>query len=175
MSFQTAEALANTSNVYTWEPPDRVIAARYGLDAADILRFDLNTSPLAPVFLAEALSGPWEPPLNEYPDSTYADLTEAAAGYVGADPSEILVGCGADEVLDIVAKAFLSRGRRLRAADSDVCDVRRPQRAARWRAEVSASARARRQLRSGRGGHAGGHGRCVGRVAVRAQQPDRGA
>jgi histidinol-phosphate aminotransferase len=110
MSVQVAEALASASNVYTWEPPDRVIAARYGLDAGDILRFDLNTSPAAPAFLAEALAGPWDPPLNEYPDSTYADLADAAATYVGAEPSEILVGCGADEVLDIIAKAFLAEG-----------------------------------------------------------------
>jgi histidinol-phosphate aminotransferase len=80
------------------------------LDTRDILRFDLNTSPVAPAFLAEALAGPWDPPLNEYPDSTYAELAEAAAAYVGADPSEILVGCGADEVLDIIAKAFLAEG-----------------------------------------------------------------
>jgi histidinol-phosphate aminotransferase len=110
MSLHTAEAIASTSNVYTWEPPDRVIAARYGLDAGDILRFDLNTSPAAPAFLSGALAGPWDPPLNEYPDSTYAELAEAAAAYVGADPSEILVGCGADEVLDIIAKTFLAEG-----------------------------------------------------------------
>ena len=73
MSLETTEALASTSNVYTWEPPDRVIAARYGLDRGDILRFDLNTSPATPAFLAEALQGPFDPPLNEYPDSTYAE------------------------------------------------------------------------------------------------------
>jgi histidinol-phosphate aminotransferase len=56
------------------------------------------------------LQGPWEPPLNEYPDCTYADLAQAAAAYVGADPSEIVVGCGADEVLDVVAKEFLPPG-----------------------------------------------------------------
>jgi histidinol-phosphate aminotransferase len=108
MSLQVAEALASASNVYTWEPPNRVIAARYGLDPQDILRFDLNTSPVAPAFLAEMMAGPWDPPLNEYPDSTYADLATAAAAYVGAGPSEILVGCGADEVLDIIAKTLLT-------------------------------------------------------------------
>jgi histidinol-phosphate aminotransferase len=110
MSVEVAEALASQSNVYTWEPPDRVIAARYGVPERDILRFDLNTSPTAPDFLAEVLVGPFEPPLNEYPDSTYAGLAEAAADYVGASPSEILVGAGADEVLDIIAKTFLEPG-----------------------------------------------------------------
>ena len=110
MSLETTEALAATSNVYTWEPPDRVIAARYGVAEDQILRFDLNTSPGAPAFLPDALPGPYDPALNEYPDSTYAELAEAAAAYVDASPGEILVGCGADEVLDIIAKAFLAPG-----------------------------------------------------------------
>jgi histidinol-phosphate aminotransferase len=110
MSLPVTEALVAASNVYTWEPPNRVIAARYGLAPADILRFDTNTSPTGPDDLAEVLQGPWDPPLNEYPDSTYAELAEAAAAYAGADPSEILVGCGADEVLDVIAKTFLATG-----------------------------------------------------------------
>ena len=35
------------SQVYTWEPSNPAIAARYGLRPEDILRFDTNTSPLA--------------------------------------------------------------------------------------------------------------------------------
>lgn len=110
MTLETTEKLATSSNVYTWEPPDRVIAARYGVDPADILRFDLNTSPATPPMLTNALQGPFDPPINEYPDSTYADLAEAAAAYVDADPLEILVGCGADEVLDVIAKTYLPPG-----------------------------------------------------------------
>ncbi len=98
------------SEVYTWEPSDAALAARWGVPVERIARFDLNTSPVAPEFLAEALRKPFEPPLNEYPDSAYAELTAAAAAYVGAREDEILVGAGADEVLDIVAKAFLPAG-----------------------------------------------------------------
>jgi histidinol-phosphate aminotransferase len=100
-------APAPVSQVYTWEPSNAAIAARYGLRPEDILRFDLNTSPVAPGLVAEALAGPFEPPLHEYPDSSYADLAAAAAGYVDAEPSELVVGVGADEVLDIIAKAYL--------------------------------------------------------------------
>ncbi len=110
MSLQTTTALVAGSNVYTWEPPNRVIAARYGLAEADILRFDTNTSPAVLSYLPEALAGPFDPPLHEYPDSTYAEFAEAAAAYVDARPDEILVGCGADEVLDIIAKTFLGPG-----------------------------------------------------------------
>ncbi len=110
MSLETTEALVAGSAVYTWEPPNRVIAARYGLNPVDILRFDTNTSPAVLSYLPDALEGPWNPPLHEYPDSTYAEFAEAAAAYVGARPSEILIGCGADEVLDIIAKSFLGPG-----------------------------------------------------------------
>src|SRR3990172_5603211 len=54
-----------------------------------------------------ALGGPFAPSLNESPDSEYAELTAAAAAYTGVDPGEIVVGAGADEVLDIIAKTFL--------------------------------------------------------------------
>ena len=105
-----AAAAPAESQVYTWEPSDATIAARYGVEAGSIVRFDTNTSPAAPDFVAEVLARPFEPPLNEYPDSAYADLTAAAAAHVGAEPGEILVGAGADEILDLCGKAFLPAG-----------------------------------------------------------------
>jgi histidinol-phosphate/aromatic aminotransferase/cobyric acid decarboxylase-like protein len=96
--------------VYTWEPSNAAIAARYGLRAEDILRFDTNTSPVPPAFIPDALAGPFDPPLNEYPDSSYTDLTAAASAYAGVEPPEVILGAGADEVLDLVAKAYLPAG-----------------------------------------------------------------
>jgi histidinol-phosphate aminotransferase len=106
----TVPVVTHTSQVYTWEPSNAAIAERYGLDPADILRYDTNTSPAAPAFVEEALRGPFEPPLNEYPDSSYAELTAAAADYVGVASHEVIVGAGADEILDIIAKAYLPAG-----------------------------------------------------------------
>jgi histidinol-phosphate aminotransferase len=101
---------ASPSQVYTWEPSNAAIAERYGLRSDDILRFDTNTSPMAPEWLPSALLGPFDPPLNEYPDSAYAELTAAAAAYVRAEPSDMIVGAGCDEVLDLIAKAYLPAG-----------------------------------------------------------------
>jgi histidinol-phosphate aminotransferase len=98
------------SQVYTWEPSNAAIAARYGLRPEDILRFDTNTSPMAPDWLPEALRGPFDPTVNEYPDSSYAELTAAAASYCRAAPHEVIVGAGCDEVLDLIAKAYLPSG-----------------------------------------------------------------
>ncbi|MEO7118929.1 MAG: histidinol-phosphate transaminase [Candidatus Limnocylindrales bacterium] len=106
----TSAATPATSQVYTWEPSDAVIAARYGLRAEDIIRFDTNTSPLPPPFAPGVLAGVFDPTLNEYPDSSYWELTRAASDYVGVAPERLIVGAGADEILDIIAKAFLPAG-----------------------------------------------------------------
>ena len=98
------------SEVYTWEPSDATLAARWGVPVERIARFDLNTSPVAPAFLEDALREPFVPPLNEYPDSEYRELTAAAAAYSHAASDEVIVGAGADEVLDLVAKACLPSG-----------------------------------------------------------------
>jgi len=96
---------------YSWEATDEQVAARYGVDPASIIRFDLNTSPRPPAFAAELLaSGRFETPLSEYPPSDYRGLVAAAAQTYGVQPDEILVGAGADEILDLVGKAFLPPG-----------------------------------------------------------------
>ena len=51
-------------------------------------------------------------PLSEYPPTDYRALIEAAAARYGVTPAEILVGAGADEILDIVAKVFIPPGGR---------------------------------------------------------------
>lgn len=106
----TDVAAPGASQVYTWEPSDRAIAERYGLRPEDILRFDTNTSPTPPDWAAAMLRDDFDPPLNEYPDSSYADLTAAAAAYLGIAPDRIVVGAGADEIIDMVAKAWLGEG-----------------------------------------------------------------
>jgi histidinol-phosphate aminotransferase len=100
-------------STYSWEATDEQVAARYGLDPATIVRFDLNTSP-APPALAERLlaAGRFEAPLSEYPPTDYRRLVEAAAARYGVTPAEILVGAGADEILDVVAKALIPAGGR---------------------------------------------------------------
>jgi len=84
------------------------VAARYGVDAASIVRFDLNTSPTPPALVAGLLAaGRFDAPLSEYPPSDYRRLTQAAAARYGVTSEELVVGAGADEILDLVAKAFI--------------------------------------------------------------------
>jgi histidinol-phosphate aminotransferase len=96
---------------YSWEATDEQVAARYGIPVERIARFDLNTSPAPPDLAGRILAaGRFETRLSEYPPSDYRRLTEAAAARYGVVAEEILVGAGADEVLDIVAKTFLPPG-----------------------------------------------------------------
>lgn len=94
---------------YAWEPTTDFIAARYGLPRESIVRFDVNTSPLPPD-LRYVLAGSFDPALCEYPPSDYATLVDAAAQAYGVDTDEILPTAGADEALDLAARAFLREG-----------------------------------------------------------------
>ncbi len=75
------------------------------------MRFDLNTSPAPPDLALRLIrAGTFGRPISEYPPSDYRDLVAAAAATYGVGTDEVLVGAGADEVLDLVAKAFLPPG-----------------------------------------------------------------
>ncbi len=96
---------------YAWEATTEQVAARYGLPPEAIVRFDLNTSPAPPAVVARVLTaGRFDVPVSEYPPSDYRRLVEAAAATYRVAPEELLVGAGADEVLDLCAKAFLPPG-----------------------------------------------------------------
>jgi histidinol dehydrogenase len=91
---------------YEWEPPSARIASEAGVPETAVVRFDTNTSPWPGASLSEvgALA------LNEYPDTSYSMVTDALAAYTGASPDAITVGAGADEILDMLAKAYVGAG-----------------------------------------------------------------
>ncbi|MGH2464009.1 MAG: aminotransferase class I/II-fold pyridoxal phosphate-dependent enzyme, partial [Candidatus Limnocylindrales bacterium] len=96
---------------YSWEATNEEVARRYGLPVEEIVRFDLNTSPAPPSAVARLLAtGGLASDLSEYPPSDYRGLVAAAAAAYAVPEDEILVGAGADEILDLVAKAFLGDG-----------------------------------------------------------------
>jgi histidinol-phosphate aminotransferase len=98
---------------YSWEATNEEVARRYGLPVDSIVRFDLNTSPSPPAAVADLLaSRGLELGLSEYPPSDYRRLVTAASLAYSVPSDEILVGAGADEILDLVAKAFLAEGDR---------------------------------------------------------------
>ena len=174
MSLPVTEALVAASNVYTWEPPNRVIAARYGLAPGDVLRFDTNTSPTGPAFLAEPAAGTLRSRAQRVPR-----FHLRGAGRGGRrvrrrrplrDPRRLRRRRGARHHRQDVpgARAWLAR------AHADLRHVRRARLAA-WRPPAGgAAARRQRRLRHrpARRPRAAAGGRRG--LALRSQQPDRG-
>jgi histidinol-phosphate aminotransferase len=98
-------------SAYVWEATDEEVAARYGIPIERVARFDLNTSPAPPELAVRLLAAnAFDRPISEYPPSDYRRLVAAAAARYGVGTNELLVGAGADEILDLVAKAFLPAG-----------------------------------------------------------------
>jgi histidinol-phosphate aminotransferase len=96
---------------WSWEATSESVAERYGLPVEQVVRFDQNTSPAPPELVADLLAaGRFEVSLSEYPPSDYRRLIEAAAARYGVAFEELLVGAGADECLDLSAKAFIPHG-----------------------------------------------------------------
>jgi histidinol-phosphate aminotransferase len=91
---------------YEWEPPSSKIARQAGVPEDQVVRFDTNTFPWPGADLHELPPQP----INEYPDTDYGQLTEAIAQYADVPQERITVGAGADEVLAMLATAYLSDG-----------------------------------------------------------------
>jgi histidinol-phosphate aminotransferase len=96
---------------WSWEATSESVAERYGLPVEQVVRFDQNTSPAPPELVADLLAaGRFEVSVSEYPPSDYRRLIDAATARYGVAFEEILVGAGADECLDLSAKAFIPHG-----------------------------------------------------------------
>ena len=109
---------------YVWALQTAEIAARHGLRPEQIVRFDQNTRPFAGVPqipLAESFAR-----LNEYPDGTYRELSEAAAAYVGADVGgeQVVIGAGADQLIYLCARTFLDLGPARCDLEAHICRLR---------------------------------------------------
>ena len=103
----------NQPSAYTWEATNEEVAVRYGVPIDEIVRFDLNTAPTPPELAQRVMSaGRFHVSLSEYPPADYRRLVEAAATRYGVGTDELVVGAGADEILDVIAKTFLVQGSR---------------------------------------------------------------
>ncbi len=91
-----------------WAPTVRDVAARHGLSPAHVLRFDANL-PAFPAPLASA-AGTALADRGEYPDGGYRELRNAAAAYAGCEPDELVVDAGADGLIALVARTYLTQG-----------------------------------------------------------------
>ncbi|EOA35222.1 hypothetical protein CARUB_v10020377mg [Capsella rubella] len=92
--------------------PFEVLSAQLGRKPEDIVKLDANENPYGPppeVF--EALGNMKFPYV--YPDPQSRRLRGALAQDSGLEPEYILVGCGADELIDLIMRCVLDPGEKI--------------------------------------------------------------
>jgi histidinol-phosphate aminotransferase len=90
------------------EPPE-VLAARFGLDPARIIKLDANENPYGPSprvgeMLARAEG------VHQYPDPLHREIRGYLGGYTGLDAEWLMVGNGSDELIDLLLRLVLRPG-----------------------------------------------------------------
>lgn len=94
---------------YTPIVPFEVLSKRLGVAADRIVKLDANENPYGSS--PRALEAVAQSRLMHiYPDPDQTALREAIASYVGVPMEHILCGAGADEVIDVLARAFIEPG-----------------------------------------------------------------
>ena len=94
---------------YTPIVPLDVLSQRLGIPPERLIKLDANENPYGPSPRAlEALARSRE--LHIYPDPDQTALREAIAAFIGVPMAHILCGAGGDEVIDLIARAFVQPG-----------------------------------------------------------------
>ncbi|NTU77829.1 MAG: histidinol-phosphate transaminase [Chloroflexales bacterium] len=94
---------------YTPILPLDVLAARLGLPIERLVKMDANENPYGPSPKAlAALAG--EAFYHIYPDPGHTRLRAALAEYTGQPAERILVGAGADELIDLILRLCIAPG-----------------------------------------------------------------
>ncbi len=98
-------------NVETMEPytpilPFEVLSKQLGRNPTEIIKLDANENPYGPSpLVAEALGK--APYLHIYPDPESCELRESLAEYTGLPAEYLLVGHGADELIDLIMRLVI--------------------------------------------------------------------
>ncbi|KAL4439012.1 hypothetical protein ABPG77_006949 [Micractinium sp. CCAP 211/92] len=94
---------------YTPIEPFEILAQRLGREAKDIVKLDANENPYGPPPEVLAALGSMSWP-NIYPDPESRRLREGLAQWHGVPAEHLLVGCGADELIDLLMRCVLDEG-----------------------------------------------------------------
>jgi histidinol-phosphate aminotransferase len=93
------------------------VAAAAGIPESQVIRFDTNTTPWPPLAWERTVLDAPRLAANEYPHPSNEPLRSALADRLGVAPEQVVVTCGADEALFLLASAYLGPERTAIAAD----------------------------------------------------------
>ena len=102
---------------YGWAPSTAEVARLAGVGADAVLRFDGNVPPeppscARPETIAVALRE-----IHRYPHGGFPVLLDALAEYAGVEPSQVVLGAGADDLILLSARTFAGPGDVVRVLD----------------------------------------------------------
>jgi histidinol-phosphate aminotransferase len=78
--------------------------------AAKVFKLSSNETPLGPSPQSIAAYNAVGQHLEDYPDGAATDLREAIGRALGLDPSRLVCGAGSDDLLNLIARAYLQDG-----------------------------------------------------------------
>ncbi len=90
------------------EPPERQ-REESGLSEDEIIRLNANENPYGAVDSVRAAISSFDD-ASIYPDPEQAGLRTALSEYVGVAPERIVAGAGSDELIDLIARLFVTAG-----------------------------------------------------------------
>lgn len=93
-----------------YEPGKPIEELERELGIQGSIKLASNENPLGPSPRAVEAMRRAAAAVHRYPDGASFRLRQALAGRLGVEPGQLVFGCGADELLELVAKAFLRRG-----------------------------------------------------------------
>ena len=95
---------------YRWAPSTEEIAREFGVPTAEVRRFDGNVPPTpTPAARLEAITAALAR-VNEYAHGGFPALVDAIAEYAGAEPENVVLGAGADDLILLCARSFAGPG-----------------------------------------------------------------
>ncbi len=86
------------------------VAARYGIDPADVIKIDGNESPYGPSPRAVEALRSLDYRAEWYGDEQQFALRTAFGGRLGVSPECIVAGSGSDELIDLIFRMYLGPG-----------------------------------------------------------------
>lgn len=96
-------------SAYTPIEPFEIISAKLGRRPEDIVKLDANENPYGPPPEVLAALGSMKFP-NIYPDPESRTLRHSLSEWIGVPAENLLVGCGADELIDLLMRCVLEPG-----------------------------------------------------------------
>ncbi len=78
--------------------------------AENVIKLSSNETPLGPSAAAVAAYGRASGQLGRYPDGGATVLRQAIGEVYGLNPDHLVCGAGSDEILNLLAQAYLSPG-----------------------------------------------------------------